>query len=146
MNDIDWAPARVQDAGQDAHSWQALLKAQEFCRLEREASLTADAYGHVTEYSPAAARLLGRSAENLVGKPLCQLIHQLPFSNNTPGYNLAYAVFHGTDGRWQRHMTIVPTGRMIPLDVALASVMRNGRRAIKLTLKAADSGQQAHCH
>lgn len=146
MNEIDWAPVRAHDTGPDTHSWQALLKAQEFCRLERDAALTADAHGYITDYSLAAAHLLGRSAENLTGKPLWQLIHQLPFGQNTPGYNLAYAVFHGADGRWQRHTTIAPDGQVTSIDVAMASVMMNGSRAIKLTLKAAELGQQAHCH
>lgn len=146
MTEIEWAPTRTQDTGHDANGWQALLKAQEFCRLERDAALTADAQGVITDYSLAAAHLLGRSAESLTGKPLNQLIHQLPFGPNTPGYNLAYAIFHGVDSRWQRHTSVAPDGRVIAVDVALASVMMNGKRAIKLTLKAPDSGQQTHCH
>jgi hypothetical protein len=146
MKEIEWTPARIQETGQDAPSWQARLNAQAFCRLERDAALTADAHGCITDYSLAAAHLLGRGTENLAGQALTQVIAQLPFGADTPGYNLAYTVFHGADGRWQRHTTLTPDGRVIPVDVALASVMMNGNRAIKLTLKAADSGQQAHCH
>jgi len=145
MNTIDGADARLPEANQDAHSWQALLQAQEFCRLERDATVTIDAHGCITDCSMAGAHLLG-SAENLMGKPLSKFLDHLPFGHNTPGYNLAYAVFHGADGRWQRHTTAARNGQVIGVDVALSSVMMNGNRAIKLTLKAADSGEQAHCH
>lgn len=146
MKTIDDAPARLPDTNQDAHSWQALLRAQEYCRLERNATVTVDAYGRITDYSLAGAQLLGCPVENLMGKPLSQFLEQLPFGQNTPGYNLAYAVFHGAGGRWQRHTAATPDGQVVGVDVALSSVMMDGNRAIKLTLKAANSGEQAHCH
>jgi len=146
MSDIDRAAGHLQDTDQDAHSWQALRRAQEFCRRERDATVTVDIHGRITDHSMAGAQLLGCQVENLMGKPLSQFLDQLPFGDNTPGYNLAYAVFHGAGGRWQRHSVAKPGGLVSGVDVALSSVMLNGSRAIQLTLKASDSGQQAHCH
>lgn len=147
MNDRQWAPAASQQTVDDTQCWQALAQAHDFCRQARDAALTVDAHGRITTYSPAAAALLGRGAEDLSGDDLSLWIKQLPFRPDTPGYNLAYAVFHGARGLWHRYTVVSPGGQSIPLDVALSSVMMNGVRSIQLTLKAAAaSGQQAHCH
>lgn len=150
MNPISEAPARLQDhphnPHRDPHHWQALLETPDLSALACNASVTVDAHARITGASPAGAQLLGRQVESLLGQPLSKLIDHLPFGDNTPGYNLAYAVYHGVGGAWQRHTTATPNGQVVGLDVALSSVMMNGSRAIQLTIKAADSGQPIHCH
>ena len=146
MNDTNGVPTHLKATDHDTNNWQALLKVHEFFSAEREATVTVDAHGRIAHCSAAGAELLGSQVESLIGQPLSQFFDQLPFDPNTPGYNLAYAVFHSAEGRWQRHRVATPDGLRVGVDMAMSSVRMKGRRAIQITLKATDSGQQAHCH
>lgn len=146
MKNMDWAAAYLKDTDQDAQSWQSLLRAQEFCRQERDATVTVDVQGRIIDHSRVGARMLGCQAENLIGQRLSQFLDQLPFNDNTPDDNLAYAVFHSAGDRWHRHAVATPDGRRMEVDVALSNVMMHGNPAIQFTLKPTDSGQQTDRH
>ncbi len=103
------------------------------------AALIIDAAGCITDCSPAAKELLGRQSESLSGRAVAALIPGLPFAIDTPGYNIAYAVFHAADRQRMRHMALLADGRRLPIDVALGSLTMNGHLCIALTLKPSTS-------
>lgn len=101
----------------------------------RDAALTLDASGFITHCTAAAAALLGQSAERLAGQAVGAVIHKLPLGALTPGYNLAFAMFTGTQGRWLERLALLPDGRQLPVAVALACERLHGKRHIRLGLR-----------
>ena len=57
------------------------------------ATMILDSLGTVRYCHADAARLFDASANTLVGRPVRDLIADLPFNSKTPGYNIAYASF-----------------------------------------------------
>jgi diguanylate cyclase (GGDEF)-like protein/PAS domain S-box-containing protein len=53
----------------------------------RDAVLVADAYGHVVDLNPSAVQLLGRRTEELIGRPVANLLSELghPVGDPDPG-------------------------------------------------------------
>jgi hypothetical protein len=70
-----------------------------------------------------------------VGLPLSSVIADLPISVNTPGYNLAYSVFHATEGAWIRRDARAAHGLKLPVDIALSRVIVDGKPCIQLNLR-----------
>jgi PAS domain-containing protein len=103
----------------------------------RRRDLTIDAGGRIVACSPQAAALLEQQPSILPGHSVRELIPELPFAPNTPGYNLAYAVFHAMDPIWIRRTALGAGGRTIPVDTALSSMLINGKRHITLGLRPA---------
>ncbi|MBU3738010.1 MAG: hypothetical protein FGM55_03535 [Rhodoferax sp.] len=103
----------------------------------REAALVLDADGRIAGANAAAAALLRREQPSLLGQALATILPHLPLACDTPGYNLAYAVFQGLQPCWQRQNALAPDGRRIALDVQLASARVHGSRFITLGLRPA---------
>ncbi|CAK0780268.1 hypothetical protein CCP3SC15_720002 [Gammaproteobacteria bacterium] len=112
------------------------------CCIERDAALIIDIDGRINCCSPAAAELLGSGSEILRGNTVAAVIPGLPFTPNTPEYNIAYAIFHGADDLWVRHTALSVDGRKIPIDVAFVGVMNNGGAFIVLTIKPVEEDYQ----
>jgi hypothetical protein len=98
-------------------------------------SLVVDGVGRIERCSPSVTALLGWPAGALVGLPVSAIFPELPFAVNTPGYNLAYAVFHASEGRWTRRTALSAQGLKVPVDVALSKVTVEGRPGIALRLR-----------
>jgi PAS domain S-box-containing protein len=100
----------------------------------QNAELVIDISNRITGCSPAASRLLGQSSERLAGQAIDSLIAELPFSANTPYYNLAYAVFHAANGTSLSRTASTADGAEIAVDITFSSTVMNGRRLITLNL------------
>jgi two-component system, OmpR family, sensor histidine kinase VicK len=81
-----------------------------------EALLATDADGIVTTANPAAATLLGRTVEQLVGQPLAAVLH----GRTDGGAELAGAALEGDDTQLRGELT--GTGRLV--EVAAAPLVR----------------------
>lgn len=99
------------------------------------AALTLDAHGRITHSNPAASALLGRTTEELTGQAVATVIQGLPFVAATPGYNMAYAVFHAADGAWAQRTALSADGRQLPVETAVAFGTLDGERRITLRLR-----------
>jgi hypothetical protein len=97
--------------------------------------LVVDGVGRIERCSPSVTALLGWPAGALVGLSVSAIFPELPFAANTPGYNLAYAVFHATEGRWTRRTALSAQGLKVPVDIALSKVTVAGRPCIALRLR-----------
>jgi PAS domain S-box-containing protein len=113
---------------------------ENFCHWHpQNAELVIDISNRITGCSPAASRLLGQSSERLSGQPIDSLIAELPFSSDTPYYNLAYAVFHAANGTSLKRKAINADGTEIAVVITFASTVMKGRRLIRLNLAPAQS-------
>lgn len=102
-------------------------------------TLTLDSEGHITSGDQDMAQLLGPQAHALSGKLVTTVIADLPFSEKTPGYNLAYAIFHGANGQKVRRKAQVANGKSIPVDTVLSSRRVKGHRSITLSFREASA-------
>lgn len=100
-----------------------------------EASLVINGAGHIEDCSPQLTASLGWPAGGLVGLPVSTVIAKLPFAVNTPGYNLAYAVFHSAEGVWIRSIALSARGVKVPVDIALSKVIFQGKHCIGISLR-----------
>jgi hypothetical protein len=100
-----------------------------------DASLVVDATGRIVRCSPCVTASLGWPAGALVGLPLSSVIADLPISVSTPGYNLAYTVFHATEGAWIRRDAQAAQGLKLPVDIAMSQVVVDGKPCIQLRLR-----------
>lgn len=103
--------------------------------MAHKAVLTIDAEGRITDCNPEANELLGWRSETLEGHPITEVVPELPFSPNTPGYNLAFAVFHAANDVWMQRMARLADGRELFIDMALSSMLVNFKRHITLSLR-----------
>ncbi len=138
MTDIGWARADARRARLGRPSWlEAHAAAPEQRSTGRDAMLMVDMTGRISDANPAAAVLLGRRPDTLFGLAATSIMPQLPFAADTPGYNMAYAIFHTGETQWQPHQALTTEGRRVAVDLALACVTVNGRRVITLSLRPA---------
>jgi hypothetical protein len=100
-----------------------------------DASLVVDATGRIVRCSPCVTASLGWPAGALVGLPLSSVIADLPISVSTPGYNLAYTVFHATEGAWIRRDAQAVQGLKLPVEIAMSKVIVDGKPCIQLSLR-----------
>jgi PAS domain-containing protein len=105
--------------------------------MGKDAALMLDITGRISAANAAAALLLGRPPGSLCGLAASALMPQLPFAADTPGYNMAYAIFHTGDARWQPHQAIAADGRRVAIELVLACSSLEGRRVITLSLRPA---------
>lgn len=110
-------------ASAQTHHWQ-----------QHEAGLIIDITGRIIECSPAAMQLLGQQPDALFEHDVTEIIPELPFAQDTPIYNLAYAVFHSSDGQMMQHSALLANGNKIFIAIVLSSTVMNGRRHITLNL------------
>lgn len=104
---------------------------------EREAALLLNSEGRITDFNPAAAKLLGHTAGTLEGRAISAIIPGLPLCDFTPGYNLAYAAFQGGQAGGLSHTALSARGEPIPIELNLDCVRLHGIRVIALTARAA---------
>ena len=79
------------------------------------ASVIVDQYGSIRACGQDIATLAGIAGPTLSGQPIKSLLPALPFQARTPGYNVAFAVFHANTGR--RTLCKMQSGVGIPIAV-----------------------------
>lgn len=62
-------------------------------------SVILDQDGCIRACGQHIAALAGVTGQSLSGQPIKSLLPALPFRSDTPGYNIAFAVFHAGSGR-----------------------------------------------
>jgi PAS domain-containing protein len=85
-----------------------------------------DSQGHICSCSEGLAALAGVTPVELVGQAVKTLLPAMPVSGNTPGYNVAFAAFHGASGRVYLSRLIKSDGSSIAVSVLL-NVLRANR-------------------
>jgi hypothetical protein len=106
-------------------------------------TLTLDMEGHIISSDQDLEQLLGFESAALTGKTMKTLIPTIPFSEKTPGYNLAYAIVHGAKGAEVRRTARSADGKGVLVDTVLSSRNVKGHRNITLKLRGSSSGKPA---
>ena len=102
---------------------------------EGSAALVMDINGCIVESNLAATDLLGCPPESLAGQDITVVLPGLPFSQETPGYNLAYVgVNHAMDA-WKKHTAHTPSGGSISVEIVLYIIKRGCKYFIALCLR-----------
>lgn len=136
MRNTEWASPTVQPTlARTPKLMDRLVDHQEHQASERDAVLTIDAEGRITACTLEAKELLGWESECPEGCAATTVIPELPFSANTPGYNLAYAIFQSANGMWTRRVALLADGRKALVDIEMASIVVKFRRYITLNLR-----------
>lgn len=99
------------------------------------ATLILDLSGRIRYCSAAAGQLFRRHPAEMIGGPIAALLPELPIRADTPGYNLAYAIFWFSSAGWRRLRITIPAGRGFLLDVSADTVMLEGKRGLVLVLR-----------
>jgi len=100
-------------------------------------TLTLDVEGGITSCDEGIEYVLGSQADALAGKAVTAVMPELPFSAQTPGYNLAYAIFHGANGAKVRRTARSGNGNSLAVETVLSSRNVEGRRSITLDFRSA---------
>lgn len=141
MRNTEWASPTVQPTQvRVPHLGDRLADRQENHAPERSAILTLNAEGRIMGCNLEAKELLGWESESPEGCAATTVIPELPFSSKTPGYNLAYAVFHSANGLWRRRVALLADGRKTFVDIELSSAVVKFRRYITLSLRPSTPG------
>lgn len=136
MRNTEWASPTVQPPQVRTPSlMDRLVDLSPHQPPERDAVLTIDAEGRITACTLEAKELLGWESECPEGCAVTTVIPELPFSAKTPGYNLAYAVFHSANGMCKRRVALLADGRKALVDIAMSSVVVELKRYITLSLR-----------
>jgi len=94
-----------------------------------DAIVLADGAGAVSYWNPAAERMFGRSAQEVVGRDLCRLI--LPGENGDSGMAACHALWRIPRGGASERPVEVRVrsgdGRIFPVEVSVAPVRLDGR-------------------
>jgi PAS domain-containing protein len=101
------------------------------------ATMVLDKSGIVRYCNAAAARLFRAKTLELARRHITALIPGLPFNAETPGYNVAYATFWATGGRWRLFGGADSEGRSLWLHVLLDKLELEGGHQILLNLRQA---------
>jgi hypothetical protein len=96
--------------------------------------LILDTQGRVTSASGNIEQLLGMQIYALVGKCVTTILPDIPFSEMTPGYNLAYAVFIGARNICRNARCA--NGEAINVDTVLSNNTDGHAPGITLALRA----------
>ena len=135
----------ISTAHEYLHGWhqvtKKVLRPQPHGRMPH-ASLVIDAAGRVVTCTPRAARLLRCAGASLAGRAIREVFPELPFSANTLGYNLAYAVFQAAGKRWVRRVALLEDGRKIHFETTLSSVAGESGRQIVMGLRPVQLGRR----
>lgn len=95
--------------------------------------LVLDTEGCVTGASGNIEQLLGTQVDELVGKCVTAILPDLPISEMTPGYNLAYVVFNSA--KMVRFQVRCANGDAIAVDSVLSSHHNGHAYGIALALR-----------
>jgi len=117
--------------------WETQVSTPSDSRADDWHTLTLDVGGHITSCDQGMVHLLGSEADALAGKAVTAVIPELPFSAQTPGYNLAYAIFHGANGERVRRTARSGNGNSLAVETVLSSRNVNGCRSISLDFRSA---------
>lgn len=82
-------------------------------------SIIVDQHGVIRSCGQDIAALGGLKRQALNGQPVKSLLPTLPFQPGTPGYNVAFAVFHANTRRRTICMMKTGTGAPVSVDVSL---------------------------
>jgi PAS domain-containing protein len=99
------------------------------------ATMVLDKSGIIRYCNAAAARLFRADTLELARRHITALIPSLPFNAETPGYNVAYATFWATGGRWRVFGGKDSAGRSVWLHVLLDKLELEGGHQILLNLR-----------
>jgi hypothetical protein len=122
MCNVEWDPQAVTPPDSHAGGWHTLTLGPE---------------GDITSCDRGIEYLLGSQADVLAGKAITEVMPELPFSAQTPGYNLAYAIFHGANGAKVRRTARSGNGNCLAVETVLSSRNVDGRRSITLNFRSA---------
>ena len=106
------------------------------------ASMSIDVSGLVVNCTPSAGRMLQGAGTGLAGRAIRDVFPELPFSANTPGYNLAYAIFHAAGKHWVRRVALLKDGRSVSIETRLSTVVGEGGREISMSLRPVLAGRR----
>lgn len=101
------------------------------------ALMVLDKHGTVCQCDAAAARLFAAGAQQLIGKPVGELIPDMPLKPDTPGYNVAYAAFWASEACGREFRGRDGRGRAVCLELSLAGLAPEGGHQILLRLRQA---------
>lgn len=136
MRNTEWASPTVQPPQvRTPKTMGRLVDRPAHQTPEHDAVLTLDAEGRITACTLEAKELLGWELEYPEGCAATTVLPELPFSAKTPGYNLAYAVFHSANGMWMRRVAMLADGRKALVDIEMSSVVVKFKRYITLSLR-----------
>ncbi len=96
-----------------------------------------DKWGIVNFSSPAMKLLFRCSQEQLEGREVTSLLPGLPFSQQTPDYNLAFVESWEQEATWRKLMGTSPTGDNIVLEVLLRKLRMENDQFILLGVRPA---------
>ncbi len=102
---------------------------------ERKAALVIDINGCIIECTQSTTDLLGQTPESLVGQDVSVVFPGLPFSQETPGYNLAYVGMDHAKNVWERSTARTPSGGSIAVEIAHYLIKRGSKNFIVLFLR-----------
>lgn len=98
-------------------------------------SLVLDTNGIIRFCSAAVAWHAGAIAAGLIGRPIKSLLPQLPFNHDTPGYNVAYAMFSFASGVSYTLLLAKVDGSQMTVDASLSSFKINEEHLFCLELR-----------
>ncbi|MEI8171607.1 MAG: PAS domain-containing protein, partial [Rhodoferax sp.] len=102
---------------------------------DRKAAMVMDINGCIAECNLAATDLLGRQPESLVGQNVSDVLPGLPFSQETPGYNLAYVGMNHALDAWKKQIARTPSGGSIDVEIVIYIIKRGCKCLIALFLR-----------
>lgn len=98
-------------------------------------TLVLDQNGSIRFCSAAVARLAGTTAADLLGRPIRDLLPQLPFNHGTPGCNVAFAMFSSTADVAHSLLLSGTDGIQMTVDASLSSFTVNEEQLFCLELR-----------
>lgn len=97
--------------------------------------LLVDHQGLIADCGAAAACMLGASEKAVLGRPVRELLPEVPLDLATPGYNIAYLTFWAASGDTRRLAGIGANGSELLFDVTPRLRRGDKRRAFELDLR-----------
>ncbi|WP_169132064.1 PAS domain-containing protein [Aromatoleum evansii] len=92
----------------------------------RHGIVVLDTHGIVRFCTTDAAQVFGGEVGDLVGRPVASLVAELKLRRDTPGYNVAYALFCFPRQQWRTVQAMTHDGRpfLLELSISLARIDR----------------------
>lgn len=99
--------------------------------------LLLDCRGMVRFCNHDGRRLLGGAGADLPGSPIAALLPELRLKHDTPGYNLAYALFRFPNQGWHPARATSGEGRFLNLEMSVSVLRLEGRHHLLVALRPA---------
>jgi diguanylate cyclase (GGDEF)-like protein/PAS domain S-box-containing protein len=96
--------------------------------------LLTDLGGMVCFCSESVARLAGTTASALTGKPIADVVPELPLRVQTPGYNLVFAAFRRGDDQGRGVRLLRVDGSVVSVEASLSTVALQRERLVVVQL------------